>query len=135
MCIYLFNIFMIEKCVNNILKKSVVHYCIANSVLLLASYMYLILFFIESGLIRSHEKEIEMLKTKIAQDLAVMPQDTFGPAPTCATSKLRLNSEVRVAGTKIRSNESPCPGCTVSNLDPNATAYTPKSSLVASTEA
>ncbi|KAL6439300.1 hypothetical protein ACFW04_003878 [Cataglyphis niger] len=90
---------------------------------------------IRESLIRSHEKEIEMLKTKIAQDLAVMPQDTFGPAPTCATSKLRLNSEVRVAGTKIRSNESPCPGCTVSNLDPNATAYTPKSSLVASTEA
>ncbi|XP_011691855.1 PREDICTED: macoilin-1 isoform X1 [Wasmannia auropunctata] len=90
---------------------------------------------IREGLIRSQEKEIEMLKTKIAQDLAVMPQDTFGPAPTCATSKLRLNSEVRVAGTKIRSNESPCPGCTVSNLDPNATAYTPKSSLVASTEA
>ncbi|KAL0124847.1 hypothetical protein PUN28_006599 [Cardiocondyla obscurior] len=90
---------------------------------------------IREGLIRSQEKEIEMLKTKIAQDLAVMPQDTFGPAPTCATSKLRLNSEVRVAGTKICSNESPCPGCTVSNLDPNATAYTPKSSLVASTEA
>ncbi|XP_020299554.1 macoilin-1-like isoform X2 [Pseudomyrmex gracilis] len=91
---------------------------------------------IRESLIRSQEKEIEMLKTKIAQDLAVMPQDTFGPAPTCATSKLRLNSEVRVAGTKIRSNESsPCPGCTVSNLDPNATAYTPKSSLVASTEA
>lgn len=93
------------------------------------------IFSVKSGLIRSQEKEIEMLKTKIAQDLAVMPQDTFGPAPTCATSKLRLNSEVRVAGTKIRSNESPCPGCTVSNLDPNATAYTPKSSLVASTEA
>ncbi|XP_012530914.1 macoilin-1 isoform X2 [Monomorium pharaonis] len=90
---------------------------------------------IREGVIRSQEKEIEMLKTKIAQDLAVMPQDTFGPTPTCATSKLRLNSEVRVAGTKIRSNESPCPGCTVSNLDPNATAYTPKSSLVASTEA
>ncbi|XP_011633874.1 macoilin-1 isoform X3 [Pogonomyrmex barbatus] len=90
---------------------------------------------IRESLIRSQEKEIEILKTKIAQDLAVMPQDTFGPAPTCATSKLRLNSEVRVAGTKIRSNESPCPGCTVSNLDPNATAYTPKSSLVASTEA
>lgn len=92
-------------------------------------------FSVELGVIRSQEKEIEMLKTKIAQDLAVMPQDTFGPAPTCATSKLRLNSEVRVAGTKIRSNESPCPGCTVSNLDPNATAYTPKGSLVASTEA
>lgn len=95
----------------------------------------IILFSVQLGLIRSQEKEIEMLKTKIAQDLAVMPQDTFGPTPTCATSKLRLNSEVRVTGTKIRSNESPCPGCTVSNLDPNATAYTPKSSLVASTEA
>ncbi|KZC07268.1 PREDICTED: macoilin-1 [Dufourea novaeangliae] len=90
---------------------------------------------IKESLIRSQEKEIEMLKTKIAQDLAVMPQDTFGPAPTCATSKLRLNNEVRVAGTKIRSNESPRPGCTVSNLDPNATAYTPKNSLITSTEA
>lgn len=90
---------------------------------------------IRESLIRSQEKEIEMLKAKIAQDLAVMPQDTFGPAPSCATSKLRLNNEVRVACTKIRSNESPCPGCTVSNLDPNATAYTPKNSLIASTEA
>ncbi|XP_033327417.1 macoilin-1 isoform X3 [Megalopta genalis] len=90
---------------------------------------------VKDSLIRSQEKEIEMLKTKIAQDLAVMPQDTFGPAPTCATSKLRLNNEVRVAVTKIRSNESPRPGCTVSNLDPNATAYTPKNSLIASTEA
>ncbi|XP_035725115.1 macoilin-1-like isoform X2 [Vespa mandarinia] len=90
---------------------------------------------IRESLIRSQEKEIEMLKAKIAQDLAVMPQDTFGSAPTCATSKLRLNSEVRVTGTKIRTNESSCPGCTVSNLDPNATAYTPKNSLVASTEA
>ncbi|XP_043252143.1 macoilin-1 isoform X1 [Colletes gigas] len=91
---------------------------------------------IRENLIRSQEKEIETLKAKIAQDLAVMPQDTFGPAPTCATSKLRLNNEVRVSGTKIRSNESPCPGgCTVSNLDPNATAYTPKNSLIASTEA
>jgi len=113
-----------------LLKKIETHilhcFCIGN--------VRIILFFVKSGLIRSQEKEIEMLKTKIAQELAVMPQDTFGPAPTCATSKLRLNSEVRV-GTKIRSNESPCPGCTVSNLDPNATAYTPKSSLVASTEA
>ncbi|XP_066597817.1 macoilin-1 [Prorops nasuta] len=90
---------------------------------------------IRESVMRSQEKEIEILKAKIAQDLAVMPQDTFGPAPTCATSKLRLNSEVRVATSKIRTNESPCPGCTVSNLDPNATAYTPKGSLVASTEA
>lgn len=125
----------------NILKKiEILLYTLAhitvyvNCSLLSQQCMYYI-FSVKLGLIRSQEKEIEMLKTKIAQDLAVMPQDTFGPAPTCATSKLRLNSEVRVAGTKIRSNESPCPGCTVSNLDPNATAYTPKSSLVASTEA
>ena len=87
-------------------------------------------------LIRSQEKEMEMLKAKIAQDLAVMPQDTFGPTPTCSTSKLRgLSNDVRVGNSKIRANESPCPGCTVSTLDPNATVYTPKGSLVASTEA
>ncbi|XP_044017258.1 macoilin-1-like isoform X2 [Aphidius gifuensis] len=84
---------------------------------------------------RQREKEIEILKTKIAQDLAVMTQDTFGQTPTSSTSKLRLNNDVRVGNNNIRTNESPCPGCTVSNLDPNATAYTPKNSLVTSTEA
>lgn len=79
-----------------------------------------------SGLIRTQEKEIEELKSKIAQVLAVMPTDTFCPGPTNSSgmSKLRL-PEI----------PSPCPGCTVSNLDPNATVYTPKGSLVASTEA
>ncbi|KAJ8946789.1 hypothetical protein NQ314_008772 [Rhamnusium bicolor] len=67
---------------------------------------------------RVQEKEIEELKSKIAQVLAVMPNDTFG-GPT-STSNI---SRVRLA-------ESP-----PSNLDPNATAYTPKSSLIASTEA
>lgn len=85
-------------------------------------------------MIRNQEKEMELLKAKIAQDLAVMPQDTFGSASSCATSKLRLGNDVRV-GTKLRANDSSCPGCTVSNLDPNATAYTPKGSLIASTEA
>lgn len=48
-----------------------------------------------------------------------MPNDSFGgPAPSSNMSRVRLA-------------ESP-PGST---LDPNATAYTPKSSLVASTEA
>ncbi|XP_012275479.1 macoilin-1 isoform X2 [Orussus abietinus] len=90
---------------------------------------------IRENLIKSQEKEIEILKAKIAQDLAVMPQETFSPAPTCSTSKLRLNNEIRVGRTKMRANENSCPGCTTSNLDPNATAYTPKGSLVASTEA
>lgn len=68
---------------------------------------------------RAQEKEIEELKSKIAQVLAVMPNDAFGsPTPTNNISRVRLA-------------ESP-PGST---LDPNATAYTPKSSLVASTEA
>lgn len=71
-----------------------------------------------SGANRAQEKEIEELKSKIAQVLAVMPNDTFG-SPT-STNNI---SRVRLA-------ESP-----PSNLDPNATAYTPKSSLVASTEA
>ncbi|XP_044253573.1 macoilin [Tribolium madens] len=69
---------------------------------------------------RTQEREIEELKSKIAQVLAVMPNDSFG-GPTVPTSNM---SRVRLA-------ESP-PGST---LDPNATAYTPKSSLVASTEA
>ncbi|XP_044759369.1 macoilin-2 isoform X2 [Coccinella septempunctata] len=68
---------------------------------------------------RAQEKEIEELKSKIAQVLAVMPNDTFGgPASTTNHSRVRLA-------------ESP-PGST---LDPNATAYTPKGSLVTSTEA
>ncbi|XP_072393968.1 macoilin isoform X1 [Diabrotica undecimpunctata] len=67
---------------------------------------------------RAQEKEIEELKSKIAQVLAVMPTDSFGsPSPGGNMSRVRLA-------------ESP-----PSNLDPNATAYTPKSSLVASTEA
>lgn len=68
---------------------------------------------------RAQEKEIEELKSKIAQVLAVMPSDTFaGPAPTSAISRVRLD-----------------PGSPGSQLDPNATAYTPKGSLVGSTEA
>lgn len=72
-----------------------------------------------SGSNRTQEREIEELKSKIAQVLAVMPNDSFGgPTPSSNMSRVRLA-------------ESP-PGST---LDPNATAYTPKSSLVASTEA
>lgn len=75
-------------------------------------------------MIRSHEKEIEELKGKIAQVLAVMPSDSFGSGPTPSSSM----SRVRLA-------ESPVGGPPGSTLDPNATAYTPKGSLVASTEA
>jgi len=81
---------------------------------------------IRESVIRAQEKEIEELKSKIAQVLAVMPTDTFGPGPTNSSGM----SKLRLAETP-----SPCPGCTVSNLDPNATAYTPKGSLIASTEA
>ncbi|XP_033228321.1 macoilin isoform X2 [Belonocnema kinseyi] len=84
---------------------------------------------IKESMIRTQDKDMECLKAKIAQDLAVMPQDTFGPTSTNTTSKLRLGNDARV-GAKLRTNE-----CTVSNLDPNATVYTPKNSLIASTEA
>ncbi|KAG8248840.1 transmembrane protein 57 [Homalodisca vitripennis] len=72
---------------------------------------------IRENLIRQQEREMEELKAKMAQVLAVMPTETFGPAPSCNTSKLRLA-------------DSPSPSAQ-SNLDPNATAYTPKSSHLA----
>lgn len=65
-----------------------------------------------SGVIRQQEREMEELKGKMVQVLAVMPSETFSPPITCSTSKLRLA-------------ESPSPSAQ-SNLDPNATAYTPK---------
>ncbi|KAF5291422.1 hypothetical protein FQR65_LT01733 [Abscondita terminalis] len=64
--------------------------------------------------------ETQELKSKIAQVLAVMPNDTFATPPTPSSTM----SRVRLAETT--------PGST---LDPNATVYTPKSSLVTSTEA
>lgn len=67
-----------------------------------------------SGMIRQQDREMDELKAKMAQVLAVMPTETFGPPPSCNTSKLRLA-------------DSP----NQSNLDPNATAYTPKSSHLA----
>lgn len=72
-----------------------------------------------SDLIRAQDKEIEELKMKIAQVLAVMPTDTFSPSNPTGSSKL-LHTEDPTS---------------TSNLDPNATAYTPKASLVTSTEA
>lgn len=80
---------------------------------------FFVLFFTDSN--RTQEREIEELKSKIAQVLAVMPTDPLAsPTPVTNMSRIRLA-------------ESP-PGST---LDPNATAYTPKNSLVvvASTEA
>ncbi|XP_019758630.2 macoilin-1 isoform X1 [Dendroctonus ponderosae] len=77
---------------------------------------------------RTQEKEIEALKGKIAQVLAVMPNDSFEASPTPSH-----NSPM----SRVRLAESPPAG--LSKLDPNATAYTPKNStpntLIASTEA
>ncbi|XP_049831279.1 macoilin [Schistocerca gregaria] len=80
---------------------------------------------IRENVIRAQEKEIEQLKCKIAQVLAIMPTDSFGPEqPSCpGTSKLC-----------VIDTQSSCVTCNVSNLDPNATAYTPKNSLIASTK-
>lgn len=73
---------------------------------------------------RAQEKEIEELKSKIAQVLAVMPNDSFNTGSVATTGSTM--SRVRLA-------ESPPTG--LSKLDPNATAYTPKNSLITSTEA
>ncbi|XP_012268842.2 macoilin-1 isoform X3 [Athalia rosae] len=77
---------------------------------------------IRESLIRSQEKEIETLKAKIAQDLAVMPQDSFGPGPasSSATSKLRLNNEVRVGD---RYNWSECNGSTYIRPEPETSFH------------
>lgn len=72
---------------------------------------------------RAQEKEIEELKSKIAQVLAVMPSETFASPPTPSSTMSRV---------RLTAADSSPPGST---LDPNATAYTPKGSLVASTEA
>ncbi|KAL0275614.1 UNVERIFIED_CONTAM: hypothetical protein PYX00_003417 [Menopon gallinae] len=97
---------------------------------------------IRENLIRTQEKELEELKGKLAQVLAVMPTEPFcsSPPPTSGTSKFRLseshlrcftNDDSFGAMASLRSlTESP-----VSTLDPNATAYTPKGTLVTSTEA
>lgn len=84
-----------------------------NFVSLILDIIYI--FFNSTGVIRAQEKEMEELKGKMAQVLAVMPTDSFGPPPqpSSNTSKLRLA-------------ESPSPSASASNLDPNATAYTPK---------
>nr|CAD7256887.1 unnamed protein product [Timema shepardi] len=82
---------------------------------------------IRESLIRDQGKEIDELKAKIAQVLAVMPTDSFGPGGP-------LLGPLSLGSSKLRLTEGPCPGCTVSNLDPNATAYTPKN-IVTSTEA
>lgn len=75
---------------------------------------------IRDALLRQQEREVEELNSKMAQVLAVMPTD-FGPLPTGATSKLLLTEPAM---------------STLSNLDPNATAYTPKgSNRATSTEA
>lgn len=146
---------------------------------------------IKECIIRAQEKELDELKAKMAQVLAVMPTESPAFAPVTApptplqTSKLRLPppsprpmppssaqslgsslsasplsspllavsplaplgspvteaaaaAAAAAAACALQQQQSPCPGCTASTLDPNATAYTPKGvgiGLVASTEA
>lgn len=71
-----------------------------------------------SGKIRAQEREMDELKGKMAQVLAVMPSDSFGPAPSSSSiSKLRLGESSQ------------------SNLDPNASVYTPKTNTHLTSEA
>jgi hypothetical protein len=80
--------------------------------------------------LRAKEKEAEELKLKITQVIAVA--DSFNPAALdlvsmSNTSKLLMGEHL----LGLPSNSSSC----TSNLDPNATAYTPKSGGITSTEA
>ncbi|XP_050298169.1 macoilin-1 isoform X2 [Anthonomus grandis grandis] len=84
---------------------------------------------------RAQEKEIDELKSKIAQVLAVMPNDTFGTGPGGSSSPVSGGGTHHHV-SRVRLAESP--PASLSKLDPNATAYTPKNpngTLVASTEA
>lgn len=91
---------------------------------------------IREGLIRTQEKEIEELKAKIAQMLAVMPTDSFvGPSSAGpGMSKLRLSARHSPEGPSVSPlGQSPFSNLhqqANSNLDPNATAYTPKGAMV-----
>lgn len=94
----------------------IVPLCVCFPILLMTLFI--------SALLRQQEREVEEMNSKMAQVLAVMPTDSFGPLPSGATSKLLL------------ADNSGCTMSSLSNLDPNATAYTPKgSNMAASTEA
>lgn len=97
------------------------------------------------GVIRTQEKEIDELKGKIAQMLAVMPNDSFSPGPTSGVSKLRLSdsgmpcypahishhvSNTLPSSHSMANNVNANINNNMSNLDPNATAYTPKGTMV-----
>ncbi|KAF4517743.1 hypothetical protein B566_EDAN002948 [Ephemera danica] len=84
---------------------------------------------IRENLLRVRDQEIEELKSKFAQVVAVA--DSLSPAALDLVGHSMSSapsSKLLLAG-----DHSPL-GCT-SNLDPNATAYTPKSSSITSTEA
>lgn len=89
-----------------------------------------------TGANRAQEKEIEELKGKIAQVLAVMPNDTFGGA-TAGGAPSQSPSVTVTMASRVRLGDGIVPANTPpgSTLDPNATAYTPKNSLITSTEA
>jgi hypothetical protein len=85
-----------------------------------------------SDMLRVRDKEIEELKSKFAQVVAVA--DSLSPAALDlvghSISGVGPSSKLLLGGEQ----HSHQLGCT-SNLDPNATAYTPKSSNITSTEA
>ncbi|KAL1123432.1 hypothetical protein AAG570_002512 [Ranatra chinensis] len=78
---------------------------------------------IRESMIRAQERELEELKGKMAQVLAVMPTD-FGSVST--TSKLRLGGGGG-AGVVVEGNgPTTATAAAGSALDPNASVYTPK---------
>uniref|UniRef100_A0A0A9YRR2 Macoilin n=2 Tax=Lygus hesperus TaxID=30085 RepID=A0A0A9YRR2_LYGHE len=87
---------------------------------------------IRDSVIRNQEREIEELKAKLAQVLAVMPGAsdflTSGQHSSLGPSKLR--QMVPMGGGN--ESHSPNSSASSSNLDPNASVYTPKPSRLVS---
>ncbi|XP_014239384.1 macoilin-2 [Cimex lectularius] len=87
---------------------------------------------IKDSLIRSQEREIEELKSKMAQVLAVMPTaDFLVHAPSAVGSRSIMGGGTKLRGLVVSQNstmpaQSSIMASSASNLDPNATVYTPK---------
>ena len=98
------------------------------------------------GLVENQKREIDELKSKITQVLAVMPSDSFTSPPSSSSSSLsriRLSTESTLSILQQQSSQPQSQSqqsqsmsnstSSSSNLDPNAVAYTPKSSMTTST--
>jgi hypothetical protein len=86
-----------------------------------------------AGMIRAKEKENDDLKLKITQVIAVT--DSFSPSTLdLVTMSNSLSNSKLLMGEHLLGMPTSSNSCN-SNLDPNATAYTPKCGGITSSEA